>query len=98
HTRCLSDWSSDVCSSDLNFLTSRCYELNNRRKTRDLFTTNPKQYLQLLNFEKYDHVYDAQLNFINRKTKAKGTFDFNELTHYLRSGERRVGKEYKCHK
>jgi hypothetical protein len=60
---------------------------NNRRKTRGLFMTNPKQYLQLQNFEKYDHVYNAQLNFvivINKKTKdPKGTFDFIELTHYL---------------
>src|SRR5437899_10993997 len=29
HTRCLSDWSSDVCSSDLNFL------LNNELTYRD---------------------------------------------------------------
>ena len=69
--------------------------LNNHRKTRGLFTTNPKQYLQLQNFEKYDHVYDAQLNFvivINRKTKdPKGTFDFNELTHYLE-----VNQFYEC--
>ena len=60
---------------------------NNRRKTRGLFTTNPKQYLQLQNFEKYDHIYDAQLNFvivINRKTKdPKGVFDYAELTNYL---------------
>ena len=68
---------------------------NNQRKTRGLFTTNPKQYLQLQNFEKYDHVYDAQLNFmivINRKTKdPKGTFDFNELTQYLE-----VNQFYEC--
>src|SRR5258705_6710684 len=24
HTRCLSDWSSDVCSSDLHFLQEQC--------------------------------------------------------------------------
>ena len=44
---------------------------NNQRKTRGLFTTNPKQYLQLQNFEKYDHVYDAKLDYmivINRKS------------------------------
>ena len=60
---------------------------NNQYKTRSLFTTNSKQYLQLQNFEKYDHIYDAQLNFvivINRKTKdLKGVFDYAELTNYL---------------
>ena len=58
---------------------------NNQR--RGLFTTNPKQYLQLQNFEKYDHIYDAQLNIviiINRKTKyPKAVFDYAELTNYL---------------
>ena len=60
---------------------------NNRRKTRGLFTTNPKQYLQLQNFEKYDHTYDAKLNYmivINRKSNdPKGIFDFDELTSFL---------------
>jgi hypothetical protein len=57
---------------------------NNQRKT---ITTNPKQYLQLQNFEKYDHVYDAQLNFvivINRKSNdPKGIFDFDRLTSQI---------------
>jgi len=69
--------------------------LNNHHKTRGLFTINPKQYLQLQNFEKYNHVYDTQLNFIiviNKKTKdPKETFDFNELTHYLE-----VNQFYEC--
>jgi hypothetical protein len=37
---------------------------NNRRKTRGLYTTNPKQYLQFQNFDKYEHIYDAQLDYI----------------------------------
>ena len=53
--------------------------------------TNPKQYLQLQNFEKYDHVYDAQLNFmivINRKSNdPKGIFNFDELTSFLETNQ-----------
>ena len=64
---------------------------NNRRKTRGLFTTNPKQYLQLQNFEKYDHIYDAKLNYmivINRKSNdPKGIFDFDELTSFLEANQ-----------
>ena len=60
---------------------------NNRRKTRGLFTTNPKQYFQLQNFEKYEHIYNTQLDcviVINRRTRdSKGTFGYNELVNYL---------------
>jgi len=60
---------------------------NNRRQTRGLYTTNPKQYLQLLNFNKYEHTFDEKLKHIivtNKNTKdPKGVFDCDELLNYL---------------
>ena len=58
---------------------------NNRRKTRGLYTTNPKQYLQLLNFDKYEHILDGDhIIVINKFTKdSKGVFDCDELINYL---------------
>jgi hypothetical protein len=60
---------------------------NNRRSTRGLYTTNPKQYLQFQNFAKYEHIYDARLDYIivvNRTTNdPKATFGFAELLNYL---------------
>jgi hypothetical protein len=60
---------------------------NNRRKTRGLYTTNPKQYLQFQNFDKYEHIYDARLDYIiviNKTTKdPKATFGCVELLNYL---------------
>jgi hypothetical protein len=51
---------------------------NNRRGTRGLYTTNPTQYLQFQNFNKYNHIYDARLDYIiviNRMTElAKAMF------------------------
>ncbi|CAG8666548.1 1988_t:CDS:1, partial [Paraglomus occultum] len=47
------------------------------------FTDNPKQYLQLLNTDKYEHIYDPNTEFISvrniRKDKIVGVFDYNEL-------------------
>src|SRR5581483_8210792 len=52
-----------------------------------LFTTNPKQYLQFQNFAKYEHIYEAQSDFIiiiNRKTnEPKATFNCAEFISYL---------------
>jgi hypothetical protein len=60
---------------------------NNRRKTRGLFTTNPKQYLQLQNLKKYEHTYDTKLDYvivINKQTREpKGIFGYEELLAFL---------------
>ena len=60
---------------------------NNRCQTRWLYTTNLKQYLQLTNFDKYDHTLDENTNYIiitNKKNKdSKGVFNHNELLNYL---------------
>jgi hypothetical protein len=52
-----------------------------------LYTTNPTQYLQFQNFDKYEHIYDARLDYIiviNRTTKdPKVMFGCVELLNYL---------------
>jgi hypothetical protein len=51
---------------------------NNRCGTRGLYITNPTQYLQFQNFDKYEYIYDTRLDYIiiiNKKTKdPKATF------------------------
>jgi uncharacterized protein YegJ (DUF2314 family) len=70
---------------------------NNRRNARGLYTTNPKQYLQFQNFAKYEHIYDAQRDYIivvNRETKvSKATFNCAELLSYLEINDQH---EYIC--
>src|SRR5436305_15250500 len=60
---------------------------NNRCKTRGLFTTNPKQYLQLQNLKKYEHSYDAKLDYvtvINKQNREpKRIFGYEELLAFL---------------
>jgi hypothetical protein len=60
---------------------------NNRRGTRGLYTTNPTQYLQFQNFDKYKHIYDARLDYIiviNKMIKdPKATFGYVKLLNYL---------------
>ena len=60
---------------------------NNRRNTRGLFTTNPNQYLQLQNLKKYEHTYDAKLDYvivINKQTREpKDIFGYEELLAFL---------------
>ena len=55
------------------------------------FTDNPKQYLQLLNTDKYEHIYDPNTEFISvrniRKDKIVGVFDYNKLRVQIASGE-----------
>jgi hypothetical protein len=65
-----------------------CPSRNNQRGTRGLYTTNPTQYLQFQNFDKYEHIYDARLDYIiviNRTTKdPKATFGCVELLNFLK--------------
>jgi hypothetical protein len=58
---------------------------NNRRKTMGLYSTNPTQYMQLTNFDKYDHILDGNhIVVINKRTRdPKGVFNYNELINWL---------------
>src|SRR5205814_4270936 len=88
HTRCLSDWSSDVCSSDLSALAAWSALLEAGRPCD--ITPYGLDALNTLRIEK-GHVTSAELNGntsaddlgLERLLKPRGD----------RSEERRVGKE-----
>src|SRR5258705_2524220 len=85
HTRCLSDWSSDVCSSDLAAMFNVIFEgtskmtlniaANAPRGRQDIRVTTPKGYSNLVPFDVQEipNFFEAEPN--------------ND-----RSEERRVGK------
>src|SRR5205814_6685664 len=84
HTRCLSDWSSDVCSSGLQRkidICSRAYELSTRQA----------------NFPANDIIFDPNILTIATGLEEHRNYavDFLEATRWIkrRSEERRVGKE-----
>lgn len=58
---------------------------NNRRKTLGRFTTNPTQYMQFQNRDKYDHIiHEGHITVINKKTQdVKEVFDYEEVCRYL---------------
>ena len=58
---------------------------NNRRKTQGRFTTNPTQYIQFKNRDKYIHIIDNDhIIIINRNTQdMKVVFDYEEVCRYL---------------
>ena len=58
---------------------------NNRCRTQGRFTTNPTQYLQFQNRDKYDHIiHEGHITIINKKTQdVKEVFDYGEGCRYL---------------
>src|SRR5205814_3920125 len=92
HTRCLSDWSSDVCSSDLTRRLKLFYAAQARDETNEalsaikfvLFVNQPK----LLS--------DTYARYLERRVRAVSPFPGLPLLFSCRarrSEERRVGKE-----
>src|SRR5205814_6883244 len=86
HTRCLSDWSSDVCSSDLNasssgWLVWRGRSTKSRNETRFVLSIRmlcPSRFT-------FNQLADDQLETVV-KSSARAS----------RSEERRVGKEWRA--
>ena len=58
---------------------------NNRRKTQGKFTTNPTQYMQFQNRNKYMHVMKGEhIIIINRNMQdTKAIFNYKEVCRYL---------------
>src|SRR5205814_4371228 len=84
HTRCLSDWSSDVCSSDLNAL--------HRDLARIAGVDKPPRHGEEKRGEQRRSVLDASR--LQRATKSGKPVSLREgLERTWRSEERRVGKE-----
>src|SRR5205814_5826001 len=92
HTRCLSDWSSDVCSSDLGargvepdffFYDQAARVIERERKTGPLFVFT---YLAANHFP-WDHTFRPDLT-----PDWRNLGNAPHIEEYLRSEERRVGK------
>src|SRR5262245_65307397 len=77
HTRCLSDWSSDVCSSDL----SKLY----RRSGLQLDVTLPQR--------RYEWAAQILTRALGESASDAGTEALQRTARAQRSEERRVGKE-----
>jgi hypothetical protein len=60
---------------------------NNRRKTAGKITTNPTQYIQFKNYDKYSGVVDGMFLYIinNITQEKKAIFNYNELLDYLKN-------------
>src|SRR5262245_65350491 len=78
HTRCLSDWSSDVCSSDLGAFTW-VWPTFAATSVGDLRVDT--------------EVYDPQFSWDAVPGAAKYELEINPTQDFTRSEERRVGKE-----
>src|SRR5205814_4978599 len=94
HTRCLSDWSSDVCSSDLR--------LHNKQGMIDLihcingYIRHSSRLLQLHRVCLQLSIPLIQPTSLNKDSSwFAGFFDADGKITMSRSEERRVGKEYR---
>src|SRR5438045_8373387 len=91
HTRCLSDWSSDVCSSDLlirlsEYTTDKCFICSTKKNSEHLIF-HYKVTRKIRNELKQE--FDIKEFFL------KNFFNIKSEQDFLRSEERRVGKECK---
>src|SRR5205814_7157686 len=91
HTRCLSDWSSDVCSSDLIIDGSNLVGNGTNRFSSGTITLNGTVTLNYVEFYGATlagtHTFNGTVNWIY------GLWGSNGGTTTIRSEERRVGKE-----
>src|SRR5262245_65420448 len=72
HTRCLSDWSSDVCSSDLHRISSRVLEESEHRdawhfKSRGVYCASPG--LNLLEFLR--HIFRSEERRVGKECRYR---------------------------
>src|SRR5205814_7886244 len=93
HTRCLSDWSSDVCSSDLLICLNRL-----RASPAQEMADSANNFLAALTSEQkakatYEFKDDERFDWHFIPKPRKG-LPFKEMTS-PRSEERRVGKEWR---
>src|SRR5205814_7392573 len=87
HTRCLSDWSSDVCSSDL-FFADPGESADSARRARNCGNVSPPR-PRTPACTKLRRVNPSQSSAPDPVTLNIGEFQINQN----RSEERRVGKE-----
>jgi len=68
---------------------------NNRRKTQGRFTTNPTQYIQFKNRDKYIHIIDNDhIIIINRNTQDTVKSNYRGSSTLIYGGYKRNNKVY----
>src|SRR5690606_40604228 len=87
HTRFSRDWSSDVCSSDLNFIG-----LDELRRVTDYYGLDALRFY-LLRAAPFGSDLDWQYDELHKSYLELANVLGNGLNRVLRSEERRVGKE-----
>src|SRR5438045_8288158 len=89
HTRCLSDWSSDVCSSDLNAANQMEYQrvINEAESLTSSLLHTYESSTKLAN-ELRQHLNRVSLLL----REAENEYHDNAFAPFWRSEERRVGK------
>src|SRR5262245_62990310 len=90
HTRCLSDWSSDVCSSDLLQRAKRSAHARVKARVREISPQHKKIVAKRTQSAYFDtcpisHVPVVVCQSVGIRTRGR-----------TRSEERRVGKECRC--
>src|SRR5205814_5846711 len=89
HTRCLSDWSSDVCSSDLAFLYQRTIS--------DGAETGASAAVVTLSSDLSAEAGRSAFDSVPALSAAVSVFNTVLRVYFIaRSEERRVGKECRC--
>src|SRR5205814_7423115 len=92
HTRCLSDWSSDVCSSDLELFGVVAETLTRGRLNVRLERAGRPEVPNLM-------LAPKQFDPVNRDLEIRDLYNMDDAFHLsrayenARSEERRVGKE-----
>src|SRR5205814_7484846 len=87
HTRCLSDWSSDVCSSDL-FL--------GQPAAPGISVGSFQVAYNDANWDSKGFDIDRDLKVVDEKVGSVINAVNPDLSAFKRSEERRVGKEWRC--
>src|SRR3546814_13784013 len=82
----ISDWSSDVCSSDLSGLKPRTFA----RRFRTATGYQPIDYVQALRVEEAKQILETEALGIEEIAESVG---YDDPASFRRSEERRVGKE-----
>src|SRR5207248_7389713 len=95
HTRSYGDWSSDVCSSDLDIDLSKVIAFHRERGAAVTLTLvhvpNPLEYGVVITNP------DGRITkFLEKPSWAEVFSDTINTGIYVRSEERRVGKEYRA--
>src|SRR5262249_56413775 len=87
HTRLVSDWSSDVCSSDLSYSEAQA-KRRLQQLRQDIRAVDNDHLEKILTF--FDDHWDQALRYLRKKGMGKHRRGSNSES---RSEERRVGKE-----